>query len=77
MTSMTDMTTMTENGKKVKKKRSAFGWLKKAFSLSEEERAAFEEKRRVGERQGWNDDEQRRRPREWVDGRRVDGRRVR
>lgn len=26
----------------IKKKRSAFGWLKKAFSLDEEERAAFE-----------------------------------
>lgn len=29
----------------VKKKRSAFGWLKKAFSLDEEERAAFEARR--------------------------------
>ncbi|KAI9744390.1 MAG: hypothetical protein M1818_001919 [Claussenomyces sp. TS43310] len=41
------MTTITEGGKKVKKKRSGFGWLKKAFSLSEEEKAAFEEKRRA------------------------------
>ncbi|KAH8813033.1 hypothetical protein F5884DRAFT_670807 [Xylogone sp. PMI_703] len=48
MTSMTSMTT-TEDGKKVKKKRSAFGWLKKAFSLSEEEKAAFEERRRMGD----------------------------
>lgn len=31
----------------VKKKRSAFGWLKKAFSLDEEERAAFEARRRA------------------------------
>ncbi|TVY44735.1 hypothetical protein LSUB1_G002959 [Lachnellula subtilissima] len=46
MSVMTDMTMMTENGKKVKKKRSAFGWLKKQFSLSEEEKAAFEERRR-------------------------------
>ncbi|EEY17672.1 conserved hypothetical protein [Verticillium alfalfae VaMs.102] len=27
---------------KLKKKRSAFGWLKKAFSLDEEERMAYE-----------------------------------
>jgi hypothetical protein len=39
------MTSATENGKQVKKKRSGFGWLKKAFSLSEEERAVFESKR--------------------------------
>jgi len=76
MSVMTDMTTMTEGSKKVKKKRSAFGWLKKAFSLSEEERAAFEERRRMGERQGWGDDaygqgQGGRRQREWVDGRRV------
>jgi len=31
-----------ETGKRLKKKRSAFGWLKKAFSLSEDEKAAFE-----------------------------------
>ena len=33
-------------GKKVKKKRSGFGWLKKAFSLSEEEKMEFEQARR-------------------------------
>jgi hypothetical protein len=38
-------TNQTGSGKAVKKKRSAFGWLKKAFSLDEEERAAFEQKR--------------------------------
>jgi hypothetical protein len=38
---------MTEKDKKLKKKRSAFGWLKKAFSLTEEERAVFEAKRRA------------------------------
>lgn len=31
----------------VKKKRSAFGWLKKAFSLDEEERAMFEARKRA------------------------------
>ncbi|KFY87995.1 hypothetical protein V498_06941 [Pseudogymnoascus sp. VKM F-4517 (FW-2822)] len=37
---------LDEQGKKVKKKRSGFGWLKKAFSLSEEEKLEFEEARR-------------------------------
>lgn len=43
---MSNMTTVTENGVKVKKKRGTFGWLKNAFSLSEEEKAEFERKRR-------------------------------
>lgn len=43
MSMMSNVTTMTaQTGQTVKKKRSAFGWLKKAFSLDEEERAAFE-----------------------------------
>ncbi|KAL2161412.1 hypothetical protein VTH06DRAFT_7973 [Thermothelomyces fergusii] len=47
-TSMTNSgTAMTkETGKGVKKKRSAFGWLKKAFALDEEERAVFEQRKR-------------------------------
>ena len=72
MSVMSDMTMMTEidaNGekKKVKKKRSAFGWLKKAFSLSEEEKMAFEEKRRMADR----DANYQRGPNRWVDGKRV------
>jgi hypothetical protein len=57
-----------ENGKKVKKKRSAFGWLKKAFALDEEERRAFEEKKRmpVEQDQYMQPPEKR-----WVDGKRV------
>ena len=31
----------------LKKKKSAFGWLKKAFTMDEEERAAFEAKRQM------------------------------
>ncbi|ELR02279.1 hypothetical protein VC83_06472 [Pseudogymnoascus destructans] len=56
-----------EQGKKVKKKRSGFGWLKKAFSLSEEEKREFEEARRgrdVVEKEG-------RRERIFLDGKRV------
>jgi hypothetical protein len=69
MSTMSDMTTVTENGKKVKKKRSAFGWLKKAFALSEEEKLAFEEKRR---RPDWEDSSYYQRPQQkWIDGKRV------
>lgn len=47
MSIMSSGTTMTnQTGKSVKKKRSAFGWLKKAFALDEEERVAFEQKRK-------------------------------
>lgn len=46
MSRETTMTNKTGGGKSVKKKRSAFGWLKKAFALDEEERAAFEQKKR-------------------------------
>lgn len=69
MSTMSDMTTVTENGKKVKKKRSAFGWLKKAFALSEEEKAAFEQRRRMAEPQ--YDAYQQRPQQRWVDGRRI------
>jgi hypothetical protein len=48
LSKMSQMTTATENGTRVKKKKSGLGWLKKAFSLSEEERKIFEEKRRGG-----------------------------
>lgn len=44
------MTTTTDKAgstRTVKKKRSAFGWLKKAFSLDEEERAMFEARKRA------------------------------
>jgi len=78
MSVMSDMTMMTEIGpngerKKVKKKRSAFGWLKKAFSLSEEEKAAFEERRRLADREA-REYYQGAGEKRWVDGKRVDGR---
>ncbi|KAF3762207.1 hypothetical protein M406DRAFT_341474 [Cryphonectria parasitica EP155] len=54
MSMLSNVTTMQEGAstkagstRTVKKKRSAFGWLKKAFSLDEEERAAFEARRRA------------------------------
>jgi hypothetical protein len=75
MSMMSDMTTVTEGGQKVKKKRSAFGWLKKAFSLSEEERMAFEERRRMTDdeyRAGYHEKNTQQR---WVDGKRIEERR--
>jgi hypothetical protein len=47
---MTDVTTFTENGTKMekkKKRRGPLGWLKNAFALSEEEKAEFESRRRA------------------------------
>jgi hypothetical protein len=69
---MSDMTTAEEVGadgvkRKIKKKRSAFGWLKKAFSLSEEEKMAFEERRRLGAEV----DKRETMPPRWIDGKRV------
>lgn len=40
-------TEKADSTRTVKKKRSAFGWLKKAFSLDEEERAMFEARKRA------------------------------
>jgi hypothetical protein len=69
MSTMSDMTTVTENGQKVKKKRSAFGWLKKAFALSEEEKMAFEQRRRATD---YQQDSYYQRPQQrWVDGKRI------
>lgn len=54
MSMLSNVTTMNESAstkagstRTVKKKRSAFGWFKKAFALDEEERAAFEARRRA------------------------------
>jgi hypothetical protein len=45
MSTLSNVTTMTyDNGKTLKKKKSAFGWLKKAFSLDEEEQAMFQQR---------------------------------
>lgn len=72
MSMLSNVTTMTQNtsatSQTIKKKRSAFGWLKKAFSLDEEERAAFEERRR---QQPVNHYQDVRHPR-YLDGKRID-----
>lgn len=68
MSMMSEMTMKMENGKNVKKKRSAFGWLKKAFALSDEEKAAFEERRRQIDHA---DQYSQRPPQRWLDGKRI------
>lgn len=62
------MTNQMGGGKALKKKRSAFGWLKKAFSLDEEERAIFEQRKRE---QMTNPYYQRPETPQFVDGKRV------
>ncbi|KAK7962271.1 uncharacterized protein PG986_003096 [Apiospora aurea] len=72
MSRMSNVSTMNpENGdsKTLKKKRSAFGWLKKAFALDEEERMEFEARRQQQAPMPYYYDE--RSPR-FLDGRRVD-----
>jgi hypothetical protein len=68
MSTMTSVTYMTEGGTK-KKKKGPFGWLKKAFALSEEEKAAFEARRRQADEEARYYEEQ---PKpKWIDGKRV------
>ncbi|KAK4128632.1 hypothetical protein N657DRAFT_652262 [Parathielavia appendiculata] len=69
----TTMTNQTAGSKSVKKKRSAFGWLKKAFSLDEEERAAFEQRRKE---QVANNPYYEGRSQEFLDGKRIRPRQV-
>jgi hypothetical protein len=70
MSTVSDMTMITENGTKVKKKRSAFGWFKKAFALSEEEKMAFGERRR--QKADFEQDSYQQRPQQrWLDGKRI------
>ncbi|KAL7939742.1 hypothetical protein V8C35DRAFT_319524 [Trichoderma chlorosporum] len=53
--------------KQLKKKKSAFGWLKKAFSMDEEERAAYEARRTMQYEQSYYNAD----PPKFLDGRRV------
>lgn len=54
-------------GKSLKKKKSAFGWLKKAFTLDEEEKAAFEQRKQMHQEQIYYKDKS---PK-FLDGRRL------
>ncbi|KAK3956030.1 hypothetical protein QBC32DRAFT_310573 [Pseudoneurospora amorphoporcata] len=67
MTTGTTASQETAGGKSLKKKRSAFGWLKKAFALDEEERAAFEARRQMETRNLYYDG----RSAQFLDGKRI------
>ena len=62
-----DTSTIGAGSKRVKKKRSAFGWLKKAFSLDEDERQAFEAQK-LSQHQNLYYDE---RSARYLDGKRI------
>ncbi|KAG7114011.1 hypothetical protein HYQ44_008713 [Verticillium longisporum] len=70
---LSNVTTMTYDSQasgttqKLKKKRSAFGWLKKAFSLDEEERMAYEARKQQTLQNPYYDA----RSPKYVDGKRV------
>ena len=71
MSVRSNMTTASQEtnggGKSLKKKRSAFGWLKKAFALDEEERAAFEARRQMETKNLYYDG----RSAQFLDGKRI------
>ncbi|KAI2626004.1 hypothetical protein GGS26DRAFT_592781 [Hypomontagnella submonticulosa] len=67
MSMLSNVTTLNPESKTLKKKRSAFGWLKKAFSLDDDERAEFEARRT---QQAHNPYYEGRSPK-FLDGRRV------
>ncbi|KAL0468997.1 hypothetical protein QR685DRAFT_322325 [Neurospora intermedia] len=67
MTTGTTASQETNSGKSLKKKRSAFGWLKKAFALDEEERATFEARRQMETRNLYYDG----RSAQFLDGKRI------
>ncbi|CAK7206012.1 hypothetical protein SEUCBS139899_008795 [Sporothrix eucalyptigena] len=70
MSMLSSVTTMTQDSKgqpTLKKKRSAFGWLKKAFTLDEDERVNFDQRRQLQERNLYYDT----RSPKFLDGKRV------
>jgi len=73
MSMMSGMTMVTmPDGKKVKKKRSGvLGWFKNAFSLSEEEKAEFKERRRMQAESSAASYEREREAPRFLDGRRI------
>ncbi|KAL2675528.1 hypothetical protein Neosp_011714 [[Neocosmospora] mangrovei] len=64
---VTSRATTQAGGKRVKKKKSAFGWLKKAFSMDEDEKAEYEARRAMQYRDNYYDGHS---PK-FLDGRRI------
>ncbi|KAH9892067.1 hypothetical protein F4778DRAFT_322807 [Xylariomycetidae sp. FL2044] len=68
MSMLSNVTTLNPERKAIKKKRSAFGWLKKAFTLDEEERAEFEARKQQHAQQTYVENA---RSPKFLDGRRI------
>lgn len=67
LSNVTNATNGADSQRTLKKKRSAFGWLKKAFALDEEERAEFEYKKLQAQQMPYYDQ----RSPKFLDGRRI------
>lgn len=61
------MRTTKTADRQLKKKKSAFGWLKKAFSMDEEERAAYEARKAMQYQQSYYNVD----PPKFLDGKRL------
>lgn len=55
LSSVTTMTQEPDAGRTIKKKRSAFGWLKKAFTLDDDERVEFDQRKKQSQQSTYFD----------------------
>ncbi|EFX00847.1 hypothetical protein CMQ_1928 [Grosmannia clavigera kw1407] len=73
MSTLSSVTTMTQDSeatrRTVKKKRSAFGWLKKAFTLDDDERAEFDQRKKQAQQNAYFESHSK--GPKFLDGRRV------
>ncbi|KAM0563010.1 hypothetical protein ACHAPJ_001853 [Fusarium lateritium] len=68
---VTSRATTQAGGKRVKKKKSAFGWLKKAFSMDEDEKAEYEARKAMQYRNQYQDQYYEGRSPKFLDGKRI------
>ncbi|KIL93157.1 hypothetical protein FAVG1_03134 [Fusarium avenaceum] len=68
---VTSRATTQAGGKRVKKKKSAFGWLKKAFSMDEEEKAEYEARKAMQYRNQYQDQYYEGHSPKFLDGKRI------
>jgi hypothetical protein len=68
---VTSRATTQAGGKRVKKKKSAFGWLKKAFSMDEEEKAEYEARKAMQYRSQYQDQYYEGLSPKFLDGKRI------
>ncbi|KNB03394.1 hypothetical protein FOXG_05908 [Fusarium oxysporum f. sp. lycopersici 4287] len=68
---VTSRATTQAGGKRVKKKKSAFGWLKKAFSLDEDEKADYEARKAMQYQNQYNNQYYEGHSPKFLDGKRI------